>query len=269
MEYKDIIRSVTADGVMVVSLNRPDRLNALSINLQEELVRALQEGEIDSQVKVCVIRGSGRGFSSGYDIEPGGEVAHRQRTILEDKARLEKVAERWLSIWNLKKPVIAQVHGVCLGGGTDLALACDLIVASADAKFGHPGVRGLGLPLVPMWTYLAGPQWAKRMLLTGDQIDGQEAEKIGLVLKAVPPEKLEEETMKLAGRVALVPYELLALNKALINRVIEEMGWQNVVAAAAELDSISHFSPPVIEFWKVLSEKGIKEAIKWRDGKFK
>jgi enoyl-CoA hydratase len=196
-------------------------------------------------------------------------VAYRQLTILEDKSRLEKVAERWLAIWNLKKPVIAQVHGVCLGGGTDLALTCDMIIAGEHAKFGHPGIRALGLRLIPMWAYLVGPQWAKRMLLTGDQIDGREAEKIGLVLKAVPTERLEEETMRLAGRVALVPSELLTLNKVLINRVLEEMGWHNAVRTAAELDVISHFSPPVIEFWKVLSEKGIKEAIKWRDEKFK
>ncbi|MCX5866672.1 MAG: enoyl-CoA hydratase-related protein [Proteobacteria bacterium] len=269
MEYKDIICNANPDGVLVVTMNRPDKLNALSINLQEELVRALKEGENDPRVKVCVIKGAGRGFSSGYDIEPGGEVATRQRTILEDKSRLEKVSERWMKIWNLKKPVLAQVHGYCLGGGTDLALACDIILTSEDARFGHPGVRGLGLPLTPMWAYLVGPQWAKRMLFTGDQIDGREAERIGLALKAFPADKLEEEVIKLAGRMALVPDELLALNKALINRVVEEMGWKNVVQAACELDSISHFSPPVIEFWKILAEKGIKEAIKWRDGKFK
>lgn len=258
------------DGeLLYLTLNRPDKLNALSISLQEEIVRALKQAEADKEIRVIVIKGAGRAFCAGYDIEPGGNVAYRQRTILEDVERLRQVTDRWLTVWELTKPVIAQVHGYCLAGGTDLALVCDVVIAAADAAFGHPGVRGIGLPLTHMWTYLVGPMRAKMMLLTGDTIDGLEAERVGLIAKAVLPEELDEQVREVALRMAAVPYEVSALNKRAVNRVLEEMGLKAVIRAGAELDAISHFTPPVIEFWEIANRDGLKAALAWRDRKFK
>ncbi len=256
------------DRIASITLNRPDKLNALSIELQEELVQALKEVESDTDVRVAIIKGAGRAFSAGYDIEPGGTVAYRERTILADRSRLEAVAARWLSLWECSKPVIAQVHGLCLAGGTDMALLADVVVAAEDAKIGHPGVRGIGTQLTQMWAYLVGPMRAKMLMLTGDTITGKQAAEWGLVAAAVPPERLEEEVLRLARRMAAIPVELLSINKLVINRVLENMGLKQSIRSACELDSISHFTPPVKEFWEILNSQGLKAALKWRDRDF-
>jgi len=252
-----------------IVLNRPEKLNALSVELQEEIVRALKEVESDPDVRVAIIKGAGRAFSAGYDIEPGGTVAYRERTILADKARLEAVAARWLSLWECRKPVIGQVHGMCLAGGTDMVLLADVVIAAEDAQIGHPGVRGIGTPLTQMWAYLVGPMRAKMLMLTGDTISGKQAAEWGLVAKAVPSDQLEDEVLKLAHRMAAIPVELLSINKTAINRVLENMGLKQSIRNACELDSISHFTPPVKEFWEILNAQGIKAALKWRDRDFK
>ncbi len=257
------------DRLASIVLNRPEKLNALSIELQEEIVQALKEVESDPDVRVAIIKGAGRAFSAGYDIEPGGAVAYRERTILADKTRLEAVADRWLTLWECSKPVIAQVHGMCLAGGTDMALLADVVIAAEDARIGHPGVRGIGTQLTQMWAYLIGPMRAKMLMLTGDTITGKQAAEWGLVAAAVPSDQLEQEVLRLAGRMAAIPVELLAINKTAINRVLENMGLRQSIRNACELDSISHFTPPVKEFWDILNAQGIKAALKWRDRDFK
>jgi enoyl-CoA hydratase len=195
-------------------------------------------------------------------------VAYRERTILADKHRLEAIAARWLSLWECSKPVIAQVHGMCLAGGTDMALLADVVIAAEDAQIGHPGVRGIGTPLTQMWAYLIGPMRAKMLMLTGDTISGKQAADWGLVAKAVPSDQLETEALRLARRMAAIPVELLSINKTLVNRVIENMGLRQSIQNACELDSMSHFTPPVQEFWEILNTQGLKAALKWRDRDF-
>jgi len=173
-----------------------------------------------------------------------------------------------LPLFDMHKPVIAQVHGYCLAGGTDVALLCDIVIAADDAQIGYPPVRALGSPVNHMWTYLAGPQWAKRMLLTGDTVSGKEAERIGLVLKAVPPEELEAEVESLADRIALIDVDLLAANKRIVNMAMELMGARTMQRMAAERDAIARQAPVVHEFYGMAKEKGLKAALDWRDAKF-
>ena len=263
------------NAIAYVTLNRPEKLNALSAILQEELIDAVRQADEDEAVRVVVLRANGRAFSSGYDItptsregadtEPGGG---RYGTMTKDVRKLRGTADRWSFIWNLSKPVVAQVHGYCLAGGTDLALHCDIIVAAEDAILGFPPVRSMGSPPTHMWTYMVGPQWAKYMLLTGNPIDGKTAERIGLVWKAVPADRLEDEVNELAGSIAKIPWELLSANKAICNKALELMGRTVLQHLAAETDAIAHQAPIVREFYDMAQEQGLKAALEWRDAPF-
>ena len=176
------------DAVAHIALNRPQKLNALNQGLLEEFSDAVHTAETDRSVRVLVIKANGRAFSAGYDVSPpeNGSEERDYDNIRVDIERLRGNVNKWNTLWNLSKPVIAQVHGYCVAGGTDLALHCDIIVAAEDAIFGFPAVRSMGTPPTHMWTYMVGPQWAKYTLLTGNSIDGKTAERIGLVWKAVP-----------------------------------------------------------------------------------
>ncbi|MBI4639066.1 MAG: crotonase/enoyl-CoA hydratase family protein [Candidatus Tectomicrobia bacterium] len=259
------------ERVARITMNRPEKLNALSVPLQDEIVDAAKDAEADPDIHVVVIRGAGRAFSAGYDITPTPEgLQYRQRrTIREDISRMEETVARWAKIWNLHIPVIAQVHGYCVAGGTDLALHCDMITVADDAQIGFPPVRAMGTPPTHMWIYSVGPQWAKRILLTGDFIDGKTAEKIGFAIQAVPAEELDETTMRLAKRVAHIGTDLLTANKTIVNKALELMGRSMMQQIALETDAISHLSPEAQEFNRISSEQGLRAALEWRDGPFR
>ena len=241
MDYETILYE-TEGGKARITLNRPEKLNALSAKLQRELNRALWEADNDSTVHVIILRGAGRAFSAGYDMTPmrpeqrprneppgaGDERythAYRGMASYDDDAwQLERQQRDRMAIWDVHKPVIAQVHGYCLAGGTDVALLCDIVVAADDAVIGFPPVRAMGSPVAHMWTYLVGPQWAKYFSLTGDSVSGRQAAEIGLVLKSVPAEALEAEVESLASKIEKVDVELLGPNKRIVNMAMELMG---------------------------------------------
>jgi len=261
-----------SDRIARITLNRPEKLNAISWQMQEELRSALIAADRDPGVHVVTIQGAGRAFSAGYDIEPpkgeGQTHAARSHTMERDIWGLEQATAMRMTIFDMHKPVIAGVHGYCLAGGSDLALLCDVVIAADDAKLGYPPVRALGSPVNHMWTYLAGPQWAKRMLLTGDTISGAEAERIGLVMSAVPADTLDAEVRSLAERMALIDVDLLAANKRIVNMAMELMGARTMQRMATERDAIARQAPVVTEFYQMAKEKGLKAALEWRDGKF-
>ncbi|MFC1895120.1 enoyl-CoA hydratase-related protein [Thermodesulfobacteriota bacterium] len=268
--YENVIYE-TADRVAKVTLNRPEHLNALSSALLTELVDALREAENDEDVRVVIIKGAGRAFCAGYDIQPGrpGEYVAGRAPIIDDLYSVQGVTKNLTVIWDLHKPVIAQVHGYCVAGGNDIAGQCDITIAAENAMFMHPQVRRLGLTWLHMAAYHAGLQWAKMMMFTGDPVSGKQAEQIGLVAKAVPEGRLEEEVNKLAKRIACVPSELLALNKAALNRVAEEMGLTNYFHAASALDTVAHYTKPVLDFIKMTEQKGLREALAENEAPFK
>jgi len=271
------IRYEVERGRARVTLDRPDKLNALSMELLGELHEALWEADDDRAVHAVVLRGAGRSFSAGYDLAPpppspdaeARKARYRgSRTIDDDAWQLERAQRLRMALFDMHKPVIAQVHGHCLAGGTDLALLCDMIVAAEDAVFGFPPARDLGALPNNMWLYHVGPQWAKRLLLTGDTITGAEAAKIGLVLKAVPADLLEAEVEGLADRLALIDADLLSANKRIVNIGLELMGARTLQRLAAENDARAHTAESARQFRVTAREKGLKAALRERDEKF-
>ena len=277
MDYESILYEQDG-GKVRITLNRPDKLNAMTPRLQRELFDALWRADADASVHVTILRGAGRSFSAGYDISmtyreeeshaPGVNGRRGWRELDDDIWYLERDQRLRTTILDLHKPVIAQVHGYCLAGGTDLALLCDLVVAAEDAVIGFPPVRNQGSPVNHMWTYLVGPQWAKYFLLTGDQVTGVEAARIGLVLKAVPFERLEAEVDALAERMCRIDTGVLAANKRIVNIALEMMGARTLQRMTAEMDSRARQAPGVKEFYRIAAEQGMKAALAWRDGAY-
>jgi enoyl-CoA hydratase len=265
-------------GKARITLNRPEKLNALSLKLQRELHDALWQADGSARVHAIILRASGRAFSAGYDMSPNqerdGEHAPGQpsrrgwRDFDDDTWYLEQSMRLRTAIMDIHKPVIAQVHGYCLAGGTDVALLCDIVVAAEDAVLGFPPVRNQGSPVQHMWTYLVGPQWAKYFLLTGDQVTGTEAARIGLVWKAVPHDTLEAEVEALADKMCRIDPSVLSANKRIVNIALEMMGARTVQRMAVEMDSRARLAPAVREFYRRVGEDGLKAALEWRDGPF-
>jgi enoyl-CoA hydratase len=270
MTYETILYD-PADAIARITLNRPEKLNAISWQMQEELRDALWTADRDPAIHVVVLRGAGRSFSAGYDITPPpGQRTHAAggHTMERDIWWLEQAQQMRMAVWDMHEPVIGQVHGYCLAGGTDLVFLADVVIAAEDATIGFPPVRAMGSPVGHMWTYLAGSQWAKRLLLTGDSISGAEAARIGLVLEAVPAAELEAKVEDLAGRMALIDVDLLAANKRIVNLAMELMGARTMQRMGAERDAVGRQAPVVAEFYEMAKEKGLKAALEWRDAKF-
>lgn len=274
MSY-NFIEYSSSDGIGRVVLNRPEKLNALSKELQAELVDCVEMADSDPDIRVMTLTANGRAFCAGYDITPPvtpeQEAVARERrdNIRVDIHRMKQTPNTMSRILNLSKPIIAGVHGYCIAGGTDLAFHCDIVIAADDAQIGFPPVRSMGTPPTHMWTYMVGPQWAKWFLLTGESVSGKRAEGIGLVWKSVPREDLESEVEKLAATMARIPWELLAGNKSIVNKALELMGRNTLQHIAAETDAIAHQAPIVKEFAQRAKEEGLKAALDWRDGPFR
>jgi len=253
-----------------ITLNRPEKRNALSPLLQDELIDAVHAAERGNEVRVIVIRGAGPSFCAGYDINPSKEDAARIRpqTLEQDVALTISYGDRWANLWNCRIPVIAQVHGHCIAGGTDIALHCDLVVAADDAKIGFPPVRSQGAPPTHMWLYHAGPQWTKRLLLTGDTISGAQAAAIGLALEAVPADELDDHVLALAEHIATIGHDLLVHNKRIVNLGVELMGRSTMQVLAGIHDALAHNAPEAIEFSRSIREKGVRGAVDERDAQF-
>jgi enoyl-CoA hydratase len=280
MPYEQILYE--RDGAKVrITLNRPEKLNAMTPRLQRELSDALWEADATADVHAIVLRGAGRAFSAGYDISPPrtveeahatgiapGDGRRGRRDFDDDTWWIERDQRLRNTVLDVHKPVIAQVHGYCLAGGTDLALLCDLVVAAEDAVLGFPPVRNQGSPVNHMWTYLVGPQWAKYFLLTGDQTTGAEAARIGLVWKAVPHDQLEAEVEALADKMCRIDPAILSANKRIVNIALEMMGARTIQRMASEMDSRARLAPAVRQFYQMIAEHGLKAALEWRDAPF-
>jgi enoyl-CoA hydratase len=263
-----------------ITLNRPEKMNALSNDLLYELQEALWEADDDRAVHCVIIKGQGRCFSAGYDLtgpKPqqgfsrvrSSENRYRgSRSVDDDAWQMEKGQRHRMALFDMHKPSIAQVHGHCLAGGTDIALLCDMVICSNDAKIGFPPARDLGALPNQMWLYNVGPQWAKRLMLTGDSVTGTEAQQIGLVLKSVPLEYLESEVEQLADRLSYIDPDLLSANKRIINQGLELMGARTLQRMAVENDVRGHNSRSALTFGQRVAEHGLKETLRERDEKF-
>jgi enoyl-CoA hydratase/carnithine racemase len=257
-----------------LTLNRPDVLNALNTALVEQLSASLSRAAEDDTARVVVIRGSGRAFCAGYDLkEEAAHLAdHGPLDVAEWRQGLAQDVGKMLEVFDHPKPVIAEVHGYCLGGGCDLMMMCDLAIAAGDAIFGEPEIRfGSGVVTMVM-PWLIGARRAKELLLTGeDRVSADEALRIGLINRVVPRAGLEDETLTLARKIAVMDPTALSLTKRSINRSLEIAGFREALAANVDLDAIieSAETPERKEFNRIREAQGLKAAIAWRDERFR
>jgi enoyl-CoA hydratase len=254
------------DRIGTLTLNRPEKLNALSPILISEFVEALEQVEKDSEIKVLIVRGAGRAFSTGYDLGGGnvGGSSGKPFTIDDDRRVLQRYVENWLRLRDLPKPVIAMVHGYCLAGATQLCICADMIFVAEDARIGFPSIPAGAGYVSAFWNWMVGPHRTKYLaFLPGSQITGKEAEALGFATRTFSAEKLEEETYSYARRVAKVPAQKLQLEKLALNRAMDLRGFRVSVLSGAEYDAIFHFGPGNEEIKKVREERGLRGAIKW------
>jgi enoyl-CoA hydratase len=275
--YRSLLYSV--DGrVATITLNRPERLNAISLDMPGEIAAAVDAANRDDAVHVIVLTGAGEGFCSGYDLvdfaeaagqQPGSQLGGGDSNAwdpMADYFGMHEFTGQFMSLWRSHKPTIARVHGPAVAGGSDIALCCDLVVMAEDAVIGYPPARVWGCPTTAMWVYRLGAERAKRMLLTGDLIDGHEAARIGLVLEAVPRERLDARVAELAARIAAVPKNQLMMQKLMVNQAWDAMGLANTQRFATLFDGIARHSPEGIWFKRRAEESGFRQAVRERDG---
>jgi enoyl-CoA hydratase len=267
-----------------ITLNRPEKRNALSPAMLAELRDALTEADALVDVNVIILEGAGKDFCAGYDLAgayagykegetpPWDDAQYRSvnASIDDDCWNMEQTQKLTLALFDLHKPVIARVQGNCMAGGTDLALMCDFIICSEEAKIGFPATRANGTPPNQMWVYHVGPQWAKRIMMTGDCLWGRDAARIGLVLDAVPAAELDAAVNELARRISFVDAELLSAHKRIVNAALELQGARTLQRFAAEMDARAHLSkgPRRTQFKADMAENGLKTALKNRDEPF-
>lgn len=225
MPHQTILFEV-ADHIATITFNRPDKMNAMTFAMRDDFLEHLQTAETDPDIRVIIVKGKGRAFTSGVDLNDRPDLQDPSNHSLEaDEAEITKAADAWLRMLTLPKPIIVKAHGYCIGWGLEIALHADIVLASEDCKFSYPSVtNGTGLPDSSTTMYHLGPQWAKRLLMAGDIIDGTTAERIGLVSEVLPAEELDAAIDTLASRAAAVAPELLAQSKRVINEAVELMG---------------------------------------------
>jgi enoyl-CoA hydratase len=257
-----VLREPTAWGVRLV-LNRPAKLNAISADLRDALVAAIAEATRDDRVRVIVIAGAGRSFCSGYDLaEAAPPTAWDWRDVLA------RDVEATLAVWSCPKPVIAQVHGYALAGGLELAMACDLIVAAEDAQLGEPEIRFGSAPVTLLMPFVIGQKRTRELLLTGDLISAVEAERIGLINRVVPLDRLADEVDRLADRLARVPSDVMAPTKLMLNRAMDAAGFAAAVEMGLDLQAFVNMSATAREFDAIVRTDGLKAALAWRDARY-
>ena len=281
MTYRSI--DYATDGrVATITLNRPARMNAISLDMPGEIAAAVDEANRDDGVHVIVLTGAGDGFCSGYDLiefaerageQPGSQLGSgaagpdpRPWDPMADFFGMYEFTQQFMSLWRSYKPTIARVHGPAVAGGSDIALCCDLVIMAEEAVIGYPPARVWGCPTTAMWVYRLGAERAKRMLLTGDLVDGREAARLGLVLEAVPRARLDERVAAIASRIAAVPKNQLMMQKLMVNQAYDAMGLANTQRFATLFDGITRHSPEGVWFKQRAEQAGFKEAVKERDG---
>ncbi len=264
------------DGSLAyVTLNRPAKLNTLNQALLQAFEEAIDRAVASEAVRCIVLRGAGRAFSAGYDLNPTGQAVAPERQESDrrwdpalDYQRMSRNVRRFMKLWESPKPVIAQVHGWCVGGGTDLALCSDLIFMAEDAYIGYPPARVYGTPTSMMWVYRLGLENAKRFVLTGDAVDAATALRIGLVSEVTPASELPGVVERFARRFESIPANQLALNKLLVNQAYENMGLRTTQMFGTFFDGMTRNTQEAIDWVRGFSKVGFRESVRRRDAPF-
>lgn len=269
MQIGDITYEVS-DRVATITLNRPDKFNAITARMPGNLLDAVERASNDHDVHVVMLTGAGRGFCGGYDLKEFAEghssaIQEMPWDAMIDYQFMRRCTDSFMSLWRCPKPVIAKVNGDAVAGGSDIALCADLVVMNECARIGYPPARVWGCPTTAMWVYRLGAERAKRMLFTGDLVTGSDAEKMGLILQAVPEDLLDDTVDTLIARIKSVPKNQLAMMKTLINQAYDNMGLNGTQTLATLFDGIARHSPEGIAFKSRAEKAGFKQAVAERD----
>lgn len=266
-EFKHIIVDQPADHVSRITLNRPESRNALNNTLRTELYGTLQQNDRNPDVRVTIIRGAGKAFCAGYDLKANNRSDQPFHTSGGDGNWPRHVVDGFFGVWDLAKPVIAQVHGYCLAGGTELATSCDLVYVARDAKIGYPVVRSMSPPDNQFFPHLLGLRNAMEMMLTGDAISGVEAAEQGFANRAFEEEELEGKVIEIAQRIAKVPPDLQQMNKRAVHRQLELMGMRAAIRSGTEIQALAFHTESTQAHFKELAA-GLTDALSSRDSQF-
>ena len=264
----EVVLEQRRGAALWITMNRPDKLNALSGELVEGLRASFRRAATDDEVKVVVLTGAGRAFSAGFDIseEVGSEIpsADSWHDLLATDVSLG------MELWSLPRPTIAAVRGWCLAGACELAMACDMIVAADDARFGEPEIRYGSGPVSLLMPFVLGQKKTNELLFTGDWVGAQEAERLGLVNRVAPAAALEAAVDELVAKIAPTPLPVLRLTKLALNRAYEAMGLRQAVNANLDISAILNAAdtPEQREFDGIVAARGLKAALAWRDSRY-
>lgn len=262
-----IIVEKPLEGVSRITLNRPDSRNALNNTLRGEIYSTLEANDNDESIRVTIIRGAGKAFCAGYDLKSNTNLDRPFHTAGGDGSWARHVVDGAFRVWDLAKPVIAQVHGYCLAGGTELATSCDLVYVAEDAQIGYPVVRSMSPPDNQFFPWIVGMRRAMEMMLTGDAITGTEAVQHGFANRAFPIDQLETEVLRVAEKVAKVPTDLEQMNKRAVHRQMELMGMRAAIRQGTEIQALAFHTDSTRAHFKELAA-GLTDALSKRDGKF-
>ena len=292
-----VVRYEAGDRVARITLNRPERGNAITRELLSGLVECVERADLDPTVHVLLLAGEGTGFCAGYDLVEsaegmgaggtarGGEDAERRTPVdpaviaanhdpartwdpMVDYAMMSRNVRAFMALFACGKPVVCKVHGFCVAGGTDMALCSDLLVIADDAKIGYPPARVWGSPTTALWAYRIGPERAKRMLFTGDLITGREAHEWGLAIEAPPPGELDARFEELVQRIALMPVNQLVMMKLLVNQTLYAQGLHATQILGTVFDGVARHTAEGFAFQRRAAESGFKQAVRERDEPF-
>ena len=268
------LRYEVTGRVARITLDRPERANAITLAMPRELAECVEEANLDPSVHVIALAGSGKGFCGGYDLveyaerRPPNHDPDEPWDPVVDWQMMSRNLRGFMSLFHSDKPVVCKVHGFCVAGGTDLALCADLLVIADDARIGYPPARVWGVPTSALWASRVGDQRAKRLLFTGDLIDGRTAHEWGLAVEAAPAAELDERFEALVQRVALTPVNQLVMMKLLVNQALYSQGLHQTQILGTIFDGIARHTPEGYAFQARAAEAGFKQAVAERDGPF-
>jgi enoyl-CoA hydratase len=266
------LRAETRNGVRHLVLCRAAEYNTITPALRDELAAAIDAADDDADVRVILLRAEGRAFCAGYGLDWAtvAEAAPRERVwdSVADLRMMGRFVDTYMKLWYAKKPTLAAVQGWCIGGGTDLVLCADLVVAAESAVFGYPPARVWGTPTTAMWVYRMGLERAKRYLLTGDEIPARTAVEVGLVLEVVPDAALEAHATALAERMARLPLNQLVMLKLLCNQTVEHMGFASSRLLGTLFDGVARHTQEGLDFVRRAQQVGFRDAVRERDDPF-
>ena len=264
---KLVLSETPAPHVRRLTLNRPTKRNALSYTLRAQLFELVREADADPAINVIIIRGAGPSFSAGYDLAQDKSETPPWPISTADGAWARHVLTGWFEMMDMATPIIAQVHGFCLAGGTELATACDLVYVAHDAQVGYPPVRSMSSPDMAWHAWMLGMRRAMEAMLTGDSMTGDEAVASGFANRAFPVDKLDAEVLAIAERVAKVPADLQALNKRVVHRAMEAMGMRDGMRATADINALGFHQRASKEYFAKFAG-GVTQALDARDSSF-